>query len=143
MLSESGGLARLFFFVYVLEIIGLTLLSLMPIASIPAAIPLVTAKNVPSGWALIIDSWDKGQHLVEYVLLYITGSLAYQESRKVLVRHLLLYSVLIELAQEFLTENRHAQWGDIVADGIGMGLGQMLIYTPLMLTLSKRKNRHS
>lgn len=69
--------------------------------------------------------WDKANHLVAFASLAFTSVWAFwQRARQWpwLVLALLAYGAGIEVAQSFLPP-RHADWRDVVADGLGIALG--------------------
>lgn len=79
---------------------------------------------------------DKLSHLVVYAVLSGWFSLlARQRSTlaKVIVG-LFLYGILIE-ALQYLTGYRYAEWGDVVANMLGILLGACLFFTPLVRIL--------
>ena len=73
--------------------------------------------------------WDKSNHLLAFVVLALVGRLAYPASTVALMLGLLIYGGLIESLQSF-TPDRFAEWGDWLADGLGLllgwGLGSLL-----------------
>jgi VanZ family protein len=64
--------------------------------------------------------WDKLNHLAAFALLGLLARLAWPAQS--LVRwllSLLVYGGLLEIAQG-LTPNRQAEWGDLLADALGL-----------------------
>lgn len=72
------------------------------------------------------DPWfpaaDKLQHAVAYAALFMLGRQAGYRSTRALIVGLLALGAAIEVAQGF-TATRSAEWLDLVADGVGIGVG--------------------
>ena len=64
---------------------------------------------------------DKVRHLLAFIGLGFTGYLGFP-TRTALPFALLAYGGLIEVLQLFVP-GRTAEWGDLLADGIGIGVG--------------------
>ncbi|MEQ1684857.1 MAG: VanZ family protein [Burkholderiaceae bacterium] len=80
-----------------------------------------------------LDSgWDKLNHAGAFAVLMLTGVFASPRSRigvLALLIGLFCFGALIEVAQSF-TPTRSAEWGDLLADLVGMaagGLAAMLV----------------
>lgn len=75
--------------------------------------------------------WDKSNHMLAFAMLVLLGRWAYPGRTAFLVCGLLAYGALIELLQS-LTPDRFAEWGDLLADGVGLFagcvLGQMMAW---------------
>lgn len=69
--------------------------------------------------------WDKTNHLLGFSVMAILGCQAYPGRVWRLLGGLLLYGGLIEGLQS-LTPHRSAEWGDWLADGMGLLLGWVL-----------------
>lgn len=72
--------------------------------------------------------WDKLNHAGAFAVLTLVASFAFPRSRHSLwlvLAGLLCYGAAIEVAQSF-TPTRSAEWGDLLADLIGMAAGAML-----------------
>ena len=78
---------------------------------------------------------DKSTHFIAFTVLTLLLRFAYSVTLAQTFLLLLFYAVFIELSQ-FFTPNRSAEWLDIVADVIGIGIG-LLLY-PLILRVMKR-----
>jgi VanZ family protein len=86
---------------------------------------LSLAPNPPTPPSALL-SWDKFQHAVAYALLTLLAGHFISQCRPVM-RHPWLCALLvavafggtIEILQGALTEARHAEWGDLVADAAG------------------------
>jgi len=72
-------------------------------------------------------SWDKANHFIAFITLYVTLSLGYQTlTVRFKALTLLLYGVQIELIQSLLP-HRFFSLLDIVADGVGIALGVVVM----------------
>ena len=72
------------------------------------------------------NSWDKANHFVAFLSLYVTLSFAYPKLdvfKKVTL--LLAFGLQIEIVQYFLP-NREFSLLDVVADGVGIALGVVI-----------------
>ncbi len=69
---------------------------------------------------------DKTLHFIAFAVLALLLNLSYKMAWWKSVVYLLLYACFIEFSQYF-TPNRCAEWMDIVADAIGIGLG-LVVY---------------
>jgi VanZ family protein len=76
---------------------------------------------------IVANNWDKLNHFVAFFVLYILSFLAYQKMKvHYIVFLLLLFAVQIEVVQYFIP-NRYFSLLDVVADGVGIGLGYLFI----------------
>jgi VanZ family protein len=69
--------------------------------------------------------WDKLNHMLAFTALALCAVLGYRAPRALqlaLLGGLLAFGGLIELLQQFVP-NRSADWGDLLADVIGIGIG--------------------
>ena len=75
----------------------------------------------------IQNTWDKANHFIAFVTLYVTLSFGYVKL-KILTKVLLLlaFGLQIEIVQAFLP-NRDLSLLDIFADGVGILLGVLVI----------------
>ncbi|VTU38637.1 putative integral membrane protein [Variovorax sp. PBL-H6] len=75
--------------------------------------------------------WDKSNHMLAFAVLMLLGRCAYPGRMAFLACGLLAYGALIELLQS-LTPARFAEWGDLLADALGLiagwALGQMMAW---------------
>ena len=72
--------------------------------------------------------WDKLNHASTFAVLTVVSIFAFARSQRNLWRllvALLCYGAAIEVAQSF-TPTRSAEWGDLLADLIGVAAGAML-----------------
>jgi len=75
----------------------------------------------------IFDWWDKAQHAVGFAALAVTAVLAYPGVSKARLAALLCaQGVAIELLQHW-GGYRFGDWQDALADGVGVGLGLVVI----------------
>ena len=73
------------------------------------------------------NSWDKANHFIAFMTLYVTLSLGYPKLevvKKVMI--LLAFGLQIELVQYFLP-NREFSLLDVVADGVGIFIGMIVV----------------
>ena len=91
---------------------GFTLLALVPAPYLPPA---------------VFNVWDKAEHAFAFAAMGGLGLLAYpRRSVRVLVG-LLAFGAAIELAQA-ATGWRSAEWGDWLADGMGLALAALAVW---------------
>ena len=72
--------------------------------------------------------WDKLNHAGAFAVLTVVSIFAFARSQRNLWRllgGLLCFGAAIQVAQSF-TPTRSAEWGDLLADLVGMGAGAML-----------------
>jgi len=69
--------------------------------------------------------WDKLNHFAAFAALAVVAARGYARAPLAVASGLLAYGALIELLQS-LTPSRSAEWGDLFADGIGIGIGLLL-----------------
>jgi VanZ family protein len=74
---------------------------------------------LPLGPEMPSTGWDKTNHLLAFSMLGCLGCLAFPERIRAVLLGLLLYGALIEVLQSF-TSYRFAEWGDLLADAIGL-----------------------
>jgi len=70
--------------------------------------------------------WDKSNHALAFSVLAILGCLAYSTRIQIVLVGLVLYGGFIEILQS-LTPYHLAEWGDLVADIIGVAIGHGLL----------------
>lgn len=79
--------------------------------------------------------WDKLNHTVAFAALGFCAALGWPAprwARLAVLAALLAFGGMIELVQHFVP-NRSAEWGDLLADAIGIGLGVLLATALLRL----------
>jgi VanZ family protein len=86
--------------------------------------------------------WDKSNHMLGFAVLMLLGRSAYPGRTVFLVAGLLAYGALIELLQSF-TPTRFAEWGDLLADGLGLFAGWALGQTMAWLLARRLAPRPS
>lgn len=72
--------------------------------------------------------WDKMNHLLAFASLALCALLGYRAPRALqlgLLAALLAYGGLIEVLQQFVP-TRSAEWADLLADAIGIGIGTLV-----------------
>jgi len=70
--------------------------------------------------------WDKSNHLLGFALLALLGLAAFPSHARTILAGLLAYGALIEALQS-LTGYRLAEWGDWIADALGVLLGWAVV----------------
>lgn len=80
---------------------------------------------------------DKLQHLAGHGLLSAYAAMLFRPARARLTAAvaLLLYGIGIEFAQQVLTATREADAFDVIANALGIALGQCIAATPLARAL--------
>jgi VanZ family protein len=91
---------------------------------------LIPIEDVPNPFNL----WDKTQHALAFVVLTITGCLAYPKKTKVVYIGLILYGASIEIMQSTFTTTRVGEISDLLADTVGVGIG-FIIYLVVRKTI--------
>lgn len=84
---------------------------------------LIPSTDIPNPFNL----WDKAQHALAFVVLTLTGSLAYTRKTKVIYIGLMIYGASIEILQNFFTTARSGEVSDLLADIVGILIG-FIIY---------------
>ncbi|MDR2852218.1 MAG: polysaccharide biosynthesis protein [Burkholderiaceae bacterium] len=78
--------------------------------------------------------WDKTNHLLAFLVLGLLGRAAYRQHLRAVFVGLCVYGGLIEILQS-LTAARQSEWGDLLADLLGLGLaalcGRVVDWNPL------------
>lgn len=80
----------------------------------------------------LTTGWDKSNHFLAFSTLMVCGRLAWPRRWLVLFASLLAYGGTIELIQLYVP-GREGEWADLLADAIGLAIGQLL--APLALRL--------
>jgi VanZ family protein len=76
---------------------------------------------------VVVNSWDKANHFIAFMMLYILLSLGYKHIDLFFkVTILFLFAIEIEVVQYFIP-GREFSLLDIVADMIGVGIGYIVI----------------
>jgi VanZ family protein len=89
------------------------------------ALAILVLSLMPPVPQMPTTGWDKSNHMLGFAVLMLLGRWAYPGCTVFLVTGLLAYGVLIELLQS-LTPTRFAEWGDLLADGLGLFAGWAL-----------------
>lgn len=85
----------------------------------------------PSPPAQLSLGWDKLNHAAAFAALASVAYLGFARNWVMVGVVLLGYGGLIELLQSF-TPTRSAEWGDLLADGVGIALGLLLAAVTLV-----------
>lgn len=94
---------------------------------------LIPGSAVPNA----VQFWDKAQHTLAFLMLTISGELAFPKKSNQVFMGLIIYGALIEIMQSSLTSSRFGDVWDWVADGIGVFVG-IAIYVKLIKVKSYR-----
>ena len=84
--------------------------TVMVLSLMPTSVPLPTT------------GWDKSNHFFAFLVLGWLGMRAFPGRTVAVLVGLWAYGGLIEVLQSF-TPSRVAEWGDLLADGLGLLLG--------------------
>ena len=88
-----------------------------------------------------LDVWDKLQHVIAYGMLSGLGAQAYTAKKNLV--HLFLGLValggVLEVIQQFVP-NREAEFGDAIANAVGVGIGLVAIDLVGRAVLMVRRN---
>ena len=94
-------------FIFFLGILLFTILALVPGKAVPA----------------VFVFWDKAQHVSAFIMLSVSGGLAFPGKARLTYLSLGIYGALIEVMQSTLTTTRHGDFFDWLADSIGILIG--------------------
>jgi VanZ family protein len=86
------------------------------------ALAVLVLSLVPVAPELPTTGWDKSNHFLGFASLAFLGLPSYPRHRIFVLGGLILYGGLIEVLQS-LTTYRLAEWGDLLADAIGVAIG--------------------
>ena len=98
------------------------------ITGFAACVVVVSALSLTPGEALPgIEIWDKLQHVLAYLILAVTGSVAFPGRRSLpwLAIGLMILGCALEATQAFIP-GRVAGVDDAVANAVGVGLGLVI-----------------
>jgi len=87
-----------------------------------SALVILALALAPSEAVFSATGWDKTNHLLAFSVLALLGFRAYPGRWTRVILGLLAYGGLIEIFQSF-TPDRAAEWSDVLADSVGLGLG--------------------
>lgn len=88
-----------------------------------AMLALLVLSLMPPSPSMPSTGWDKSNHMLGFAVLAVLGHGAWPRHRWAMLCGLLAYGGLIEVLQSF-TPDRLAEWGDLLADGIGLLIGE-------------------
>ena len=88
---------------------------------------------LPASTHLPSTGWDKANHALAFGVMTVLGRWAYPRSTAALLLGLLAYGGLIEALQA-LTPDRSSEWGDWLADSIGLALAWILMRLAVFYT---------
>lgn len=96
--------------------------TLVRIAFWLAALSILVLSLLPPGTPLPSTGWDKSNHVLGFAILGFLGGLGYRRREPGVAAGLFAFGVLIEALQG-LSGYRFAEWGDLLADAIGIAVG--------------------
>lgn len=88
-----------------------------------AMLVLLVLSLMPASTSLPSAGWDKSNHMLGFGVLAVLGHAAWPGRTWTVLLGLLAYGGLIEVLQSF-TPDRMAEWGDLLADGVGLLTGK-------------------
>jgi len=93
---------------------------------------------LPPSTPMPSTGWDKSNHLPGFAVLGWLGMKAHPDQGVRVFAGLLAYGALVEVLQSF-TPYRFAEWGDLLADGLGALLGAAIAWLPARLRSSVKR----
>lgn len=108
-------------------LLGLTLVAVLVLSLMPSTSDLPTT------------GWDKSNHLLAFGTLGLLGVRGWPGRVAIVLAALLAYGGLIEVLQSF-TPDRSADWEDLIADGLGLGVGWVIARMSLFFERSRNKS---
>jgi len=75
---------------------------------------------------MLTTGWDKSNHVLAFATLAFLAHNAWPHRIWLMLSSLVSYGVLIEIIQTF-TPDRHGEWSDLGADGLGLLIGQVVV----------------
>lgn len=97
-------------------------LKIWRLAFVACALAVLVLALVPGEKTISGTGWDKTNHLLAFSVLALLGFQAYPGRSFLVIMGLLAYGGVIEILQSF-TPDRAAEWTDLAADLVGLGLG--------------------
>lgn len=88
-----------------------------------AMLTLLVLSLMPATQSMPTTGWDKSNHMLGFAVLALLGHAAWLGRTWTVLLGLLAYGGLIEVLQSF-TPDRMAEWGDLLADGVGLLIGK-------------------
>jgi VanZ family protein len=88
-------------------------------------VALLVLSLMPPSVRLPSTGWDKSNHMLGFAVLALLSHWAWPGRTVVALVALLAYGGLIEVLQSF-TPNRFAEFGDLLADAIGLLIGELV-----------------
>lgn len=92
-----------------------------------AALSVLALSLLPVSTPLPSTGWDKSNHVLGFAILAVLGNLGYRCQELRIAIGLFAFGALIELLQG-LSGYRFAEWGDLLADVIGIVLGMVMAW---------------
>lgn len=88
-----------------------------------AMLALLVLSLMPPSPRMPSTGWDKSNHALGFAVLAMLGHASWPGRTWAVLAGLLAYGALIEVLQS-LTPDRFAEWGDLLADGVGLLIGK-------------------
>lgn len=98
---------------------------------------LVVTLSPMSGLPSTSTGWDKADHALGWMGLTLLGLAAWPKRGALLAVGLVAFGGLVEVLQGF-TGYRSAEWGDLLADALGVGAALVITGTGRALRPSRR-----
>ena len=103
-----------------------------------AMLAILVLSLLPPSSDLPTTGWDKSNHMLGFGTLGLLGVRGWPGRAVAVLAALLAYGGLIEVLQS-LTPYRSAEWADLFADGVGLGVG--LLVARASLVFQERRNK--
>jgi VanZ family protein len=103
-----------------------------------AMLAILVLSLLPPSSDLPTTGWDKSNHMLGFGTLGLLGVRGWPGRAVAVLAALLAYGGLIEVLQS-LTPYRSAEWADLFADGVGLGVG--LLVARASLVVQERRNK--
>ena len=103
-----------------------------------AMLAILILSLLPPSSDLPTTGWDKSNHMLGFGTLGLLGVRGWPGRAVAVLAALLAYGGLIEVLQS-LTPYRSAEWADLFADGVGLGVG--LLVARASLVVQERRNK--
>ncbi|GGD57097.1 VanZ family protein [Lacimicrobium alkaliphilum] len=92
---------------------------------------------IPPAYVFVDMSLDKQYHITFFAAVTLLGRLSLHLSIAWLLCLVLLFAMLSELSQHWIPY-RHSSWEDLQANLAGIGIGTLLILSPVLLAWLRR-----
>ena len=103
-----------------------------------ALLAILVLSLMPPSSNLPTTGWDKSNHMLGFGTLGLLGARGWPGRTVIVLAALLAYGGLIEVLQS-LTPYRSAEWADLLADGVGLGIGLLVARLSLRFQQGRSK----